>query len=380
MSKERLRRLTNTLLPYFESILPRTNASQTFTIVDPETHLPATCCTQSQVAAFLALDRSINGGQGAATATLLAEDVRRRQNSDGSFSSNYNQAIGSQGLRDIAEIGASATALFNLSLSLDLECAKESLNAAAEYLLTQVAVENKGAIYKNAQARHVDILNGDIYAANTLSRAYQLTGTEEFLKQVIEIVDHVERRFGAWRPGWWPYSEDWDGMPTTGASVAYQATIVGFGMPICEVLPPFRAREWRSLLARALDTVCFQLPIGPNDDSEAPTWSRDWSNVWEIPLAFSRMSHTVTGQKFLRTRFEQLDANIASSGINAFRPRLAVNPGRTAVTTLFRKTATFAGILADIYFTALNSDEVHEIPWPPVGASNLSRHYRPREY
>ena len=354
VGEDRLRRIMGTLGPYFESLLEEGQGVGTYTIVDPDTGLPGTCCTQSQVAAFFALDHAIGGGQGDITASMLVRDVRGRQNADGSFSSNYNRAVGSDELKDVAEVGAAATALFHLYQNLGLEDAKEALTAAAEYLLTQVATENQGAVYKSAQAKHVDVLNGDIYAANTLARAFELTGSDRFLRKTIDIVDHVQGRFGAWRPGWWPYCETWDGKPAIGASLAYQATIVGFGMPICDVLPGDQARRWSELLGAALETVETQLPIGPTDDTEAPAWSRDWPNVWEIPLAFSRFPERSIARQNLTTRFEQLDASIKSSGINAFRPQSAHNPGKTPVTTLYRKAATFAGFLSDVCLPAAN--------------------------
>lgn len=346
----------STLGLYFESLLFRGNAAGTYTIIDPDTKLPSTCCTQSQVAAFFALNHAMNGGHGDTTASMLVKDVRARQNADGSFSSHYNLVIGSRETSDIAEVGAAATALYYLHQTLGIDHAKEALMAASDYLLTQVAAENPGAVYKNAQAKHVDVLNGDIYAANTLARAYELTADDPFLQKTIDIVDHIQRRFGVWQPGWWPYCETWDGNPAIGASLAYQATIIGFGLPICDVLSDDRAREWSELLAAALRTVQIQLPFGPTEESEAPTWSRDWTNVWEIPLAFSRFPDQADAQHYLSTRFEQLDTDIKYSGINAFRPQIMQNPGRTPVTTLYRKAATFAGFLTDFYFTSAKQE------------------------
>ncbi|MGJ3189225.1 hypothetical protein [Paenarthrobacter sp. FR1] len=255
-------------------------------------------------------------------------------------------------LQDIAEIGASANALFSLYHSMGIESAKDALVAAAEFLLTQVAVENSGAIYKSAQARHVDILNGDIYAALTLSRAFEVTGDARFLQQAGLIVDHVEARFGAWRTGWWPYAEKWDGTMAVGASVAYQATIIAFGMPISRVLAADRATEWEAVLATALNTVAEQLPIGPTDETEAPSWSRDWANVWEIPLAFSKFPELGDTKNYLQGRLHDVDRGIQASGIEALRPKALQNAGRTPVTSLYRKAATFAGFLSDVYMTS----------------------------
>ncbi|MGO4436063.1 hypothetical protein AB4Y88_23135, partial [Paenarthrobacter sp. RAF9] len=168
---ESLRRIIGPLVDYFDSLRASTDASNTYMIIDPDTGLPATCCTQIQVAALFALDHLLNDNGNDRVAELLTDNVRRRQNPNGSFSSSYNQPVDSPDLQDIAEIGASANALFYIHQITNSAAAKDSLLAAAEYVLTQVSVENPGAIYKSSQARHVDILNGDIYAALTLSRS-----------------------------------------------------------------------------------------------------------------------------------------------------------------------------------------------------------------
>lgn len=71
--------------------------------------------------------------------------------------------------------------------------------------MTQVAEEQRGAVYKNTQAKQHDVLNCDIYAAHTLGRAYQVNGHASYRAKVIDIVRHITRRFGVHSPGWWPY-------------------------------------------------------------------------------------------------------------------------------------------------------------------------------
>ncbi|MFK0039344.1 hypothetical protein ACIQTW_05840 [Paenarthrobacter sp. NPDC090517] len=281
-------------------------------------------------------------------AELLTDNVRQRQNPNGSFSSSYNQPVESPDLQDIAEIGASANALFYLYQITNSEAARDTLLAAAEYVLTQVATENPGAIYKSSMAKHVDILNGDVYAALTLSRAFELTGDERFLRQTRLVVNHVQSRFGAWSEGWWPYAETWDGKVAVGASLAYQATIIAFGMPIGRTLEPGDRSEWSATLSTALKTVARILPQGPSDESEAPSWSRDWANVWEIPLAFAQFPYSPYAQDYVRNRLLAVERGVELAGVESLRPKPLQNNGRTPVTSLYRKAATFAGFLSDI--------------------------------
>lgn len=345
---ESLRRIVEPLVTYFDSLRTPIDESNSYMIIDPDTGLPATCCTQIQVAALFALDHLLNDNQNDRVAELLTDDVRQRQNSNGSFSSSYNQPFDSPSLQDIAEIGASANALYYLYQMTNNAAAKDTLIAAAEYVLSQVALENPGAIYKSSQARHVDILNGDVYAALTLSRAFELTGDDRFLRQTRLVVEHVKSRFGAWSEGWWPYAETWDGQVAVGASLAYQATIIGFGMPIGRSLEPGLRAEWSTILSTALKTVAQKLPQGPSDESEAPSWSRDWGNVWEIPLAFAQFPYSPYAQDYVRKRLLAVERGIELVGIETLRPKPLQNNGRTPITSLYRKAATFAGFLSDI--------------------------------
>ncbi|WP_155854056.1 hypothetical protein [Paenarthrobacter nicotinovorans] len=345
---ESLRRIVGPLVTYFDSLRAPINESNSYLIIDPDTGLHATCCTQIQVAALFALDSLLNNNDNDRVAQLLTGNVRQRQNSNGSFSSSYNQPLDAPDLQDIAEIGASANALYYLYQMTNSAEARDTLLAAAEYILSQVALENPGAIYKSSQARHVDVLNGDVYAALTLSRAFELSGDNRFLFQTKLVVEHVRSRFGVENDGWWPYAETWDGKVAVGASLAYQATIIGFGMPIGRSLEPELRAEWSSTLSTALKTVAQKLPLGPSDESEAPSWSRDWGNVWEIPLAFAQFPYSPYAQEYVRKRLLAVERDIELAGIEALRPKPLQNNGRTPVTSLYRKAATFAGFLVDI--------------------------------
>ncbi|MFF1831757.1 hypothetical protein [Paenarthrobacter sp. NPDC058040] len=346
---ESLRRIVAPLVAYFDSLRAPVDDSNSYMIVDPDTGLPATCCTQIQVAALFALDHLLNDNRNDRVALLLAENVRRRQNPNGSFSSSYNQPVDSPDLQDIAEIGAAANALYYVHQITNSLAAKDALIANAGYVLTQVSLENPGAIYKSSQARHVDVLNGDVYASLTLSRAFELTGDDRFLHQIRLVVDHIKNRFGEWNEGWWPYAETWDGKVAVGPSLAYQATIIAFGMPIGRTLDPGLRAEWSNILSTALKTVAKNLPEGPTDDSEAPSWSRDWANVWEIPLAFAQFPYSPYAQDYVRKRLLGVEQGITEAGVETLRPRPLQNNGRTPVTSLYRKAATFAGFLSDIH-------------------------------
>ncbi|MEI2278557.1 hypothetical protein OHC50_13905 [Paenarthrobacter ilicis] len=345
---ESLRQIVGPLVSYFESLQVQLGDSSAIMILDPDTQLPATCCTQIQVAALYALDHLLNDNGNDVVATALTESVRERQNHNGSFSSSYNQPVDAPDLQDIAEVGASANALYYLCRGNRSQTAKDILVATADFVLTQVSLENPGAIYKSSQARHVDILNGDVYAALTLSRAFELTGDPRYIHQIENIVEHVQTRFGVWHEGWWPYAETWEGAVAVGPSLAYQATIIAFGMPIVRALDPNLRTEWAALLAKALKTVAHELPFGPTDESEAPSWSRDWANVWEIPLAFAQFPYSPYAQEHVRRRLLDVEEGFKRVGIETLRPHPMQHSGRTPVTSLYRKAATFSGFLVEV--------------------------------
>ncbi|MFT4416467.1 hypothetical protein ACLM5H_21625 [Fredinandcohnia humi] len=337
--------ITKQLRGYFDSLLVR-NEGGSFTLYDDELHDFASCCTVGEVAALYLLDYLHHGGEGLQIAQDLAKDVYSRQLENGAFGQPYFVKKGEQSTVDIAEIGAVANSLYHNYLITKSDYAKETLLRSAAYLLTQISVENPGAVYKNPQATSHDVLNGDIYAAHAWSRAYDLTKKKIYLEKMNDVIDHVLNRFGKHSPGWWPYTENWDGSIGMGNSVSYQGTIIAFAHTCKSMLQMDQQEKWDNAEKMALDTMVKAMEEGPNDENEAPWWCRDWKNTWEIYLAFSRRKEE-TYQKKVFNRLHQINQDFIESGIEVFRPKtIQTDPERTPVTTTFRKAATFAGIFS----------------------------------
>lgn len=343
---EHVTSLAPKLKSYMDGLLRRDEAGHLY-MLDDELGDKASCCTTAETACLYALSGTLSGDAAdTGIAAELIDDVLRRQLPSGAFGQPYYVKKGESGTVDIAEIGASANSLYHVYKATNNESAKTSLTRSADYLLTQVAEENPGAVYKNPNARMHDVLNGDIYAAHTLGRAYELTGNPVYLQQIERTVAHVADRFGKHSPGWWPYTELWDGAVGMGNSVAYQATIIAFAAPLLPLLSePLRAR-WKQIEEEAVQVILRSLREGPNDDNEAPWWCRDWPNVPEIVLALSRMPHLEEAQAYVQGRLQEIADGMARDGIAYFRPKVKHDdPERSPVTTTFRKAATFAALL-----------------------------------
>ncbi|GAB2694501.1 hypothetical protein ACFQWB_11920 [Paenibacillus thermoaerophilus] len=340
--------LVRTLKPYFAERLER-QADGSLGIRDDELGALASCCTTGQVAAFFVLDYRLHGGDGLEAASGLAANVLRRQRPDGAFGQPYYVKRGDPETVDIAEIGAVANSLYLLHRHAGSEDAKESLIRSAEYLLTEVAAENPGAVYKNPNARHHDVLNGDMYAAHTFARAYELNGDSRFLEQTVRVFRHLIERFGKHEPDWWPYIENWDGSVAMGNSVAYQGIIVAFAHTALPLLPQELRSRWQETAEAAVRRMLASMKEGPHDGNEAPWWCRDWSNVWEIDLAFARYAHIAEAREYAEGRLKALNERLSAEGWSVFTPKgLQHDPERAPVSTTFRKAATFAGILSSM--------------------------------
>ena len=345
--RERISSVVKTLKPYFDSLLREDDDTGHLYLQDDELGGRASCCTQGEVACFHILDWTLNGGSGRETAARLIEDVARRQLPQGAFAQPYYVKKGAEGTIDIAEIGAVADSLYHVFRATGSEAARESLAKAADYLLTQVAAENPGAVYKNPSAKGHDVLNGDMYAAHTWGRAWELTGRDEYLRRAEAVFEHLADRFGKHSPGWWPYTENWDGSVGMGNSVAYQGTIVGFAHTVVPLLPDALRERWGKVARDAVDTMLEAMERGPDDENEAPWWCRDWGNAWEIYLAFSRFPDHPAARARLDERLRDIEEQLRTDGLAVFRPRVKTDdPERTPVTTTFRKAATFAGIVS----------------------------------
>lgn len=338
--------MVRSLRPDFDRLLLEDPKTCRISLYDNELQDVASCCTQGEVACFFLLDYVLHGGDGKIIAGRLIEDVASRQLTEGGFEQPYYVKRGEPFKVDIAEIGAVANSLHHLHVHCDSLPARQSLVKAADYLLTQVAKENPGAIYKNCDATE-DVLNGDIYAAHTLGRAYEVMKLQIYLSQCVKIIEHVLTRFGRHTPGWWPYTEKWDGTIGLGNSVSYQATIVAFAHTCIPFLPSPIREHWQEVSHEAMTTVLQALQGKPNDDVEAPWWARDWEHKWEIYLALWRQRNRQEARDIVMNRIRAVANDVTDQGIHYFCPQLQLTDSdRSPVTTTFRRAATFAGIIS----------------------------------
>ncbi|BFH66864.1 MAG: hypothetical protein E6230_02780 [Paenibacillus dendritiformis] len=345
-------RLDPHLKLYFDGLLRREENSGALYILDDELGDRASCCTTAAVASFYAQDWLLRGGDGADIARELAKDVRRRQLPGGGYSQPYYVKQGEEPPIDIAEVGAAADSLYYVYRTTGSPEAKQSLVRSAEYLLTQVAKQNPGVVLKRP-GEDFDVLNGDMYAAHTFGRAYELTGEAVFLQKVEDVFVHLMNRFGRHAAGWWPYIERWDGSVVMGNSVLYQATIVGLGATVAPLLPAERRAAWSRVSEEAVDTMIEAIRQPPSEETEAPWWTRDWTLGWELYMALWRCGTRPEIRELGRKRFAEVADDVSARGMALFRPNIRhEEPDRTPVTTTFRKAAGFAGTMAALAFEA----------------------------
>ncbi|HHW56103.1 MAG TPA: hypothetical protein GXX15_00220 [Clostridia bacterium] len=335
---------------YFNSLLREEDGEKVY-IYDEELKDIASGCTMGQVAGFYVFLNKIEKNDGLLNiAKGLVKTVNEIQLKDGGFSQPYFAKKGEPPVVDIAEIGAVANSLYHIFCATKSVYAYDTLIKAADYLLTQVAKENPGAVYKRPQASS-DVLNGDIYAAHAWCRAYQLSKKETYLQKVHDVIQHVASRFSKHEEGWWPYSETWGGDIEVGNSVSYQGTIVGFADICLPLLSETLRDNWLKIRYKAVETMLKAMKEGPNERTEVTWWSRDWENTWEIYLAFWRCRNEIKEAKeVVLGRFNKLREEVEKRKIEVFSPHIAISdPDRTPVSTTFRKAATFAGILSYMF-------------------------------
>ncbi|RAV19787.1 hypothetical protein [Paenibacillus contaminans] len=344
---EQIAAIAAKLKPYFEQLIQEDPVSGGITVWDEELGDRASCCTIGQAACFFAMDGWLNGGDGYDIAKRLAANVEARQLPSGAFGQPFYVKKGEPQTVDIAEIGAVANGLYHVYRLTGSMDAKRSLLRAADYLLTQVAKENPGAVYKRPDAQNHDVLNGDMYAAHAWGRAYELSGNAIYLQHAERTFAHLADRFGRNNPGWWPYTEYWDGTVGMGNSVGYQATIVAFGASAVKLLPPELAGQWAHVADMAVRTILDAMKGEPNDDNEAPWWGRDWNSVWEICIAYAQYPDIPEGAAHVEDRLRAVAARLEHEGLGLFRSKVkSDDPGRSPVTTTFRKAAGFAATVS----------------------------------
>ncbi|MBB6735166.1 hypothetical protein [Cohnella zeiphila] len=338
------------LKPYFDSLLRQDPQTGERYIYDDELGDRASCCTTGAAASFYAWAGKRNGSDdGLNVARELVREAARRQLPGGGFGQPFYVKKGEPDTVDIAEVGAIADSLYHVHRATGSEEAKASLIRSADYLLTQVSPRNPAAILKRP-GEDFDVLNGDMYAAHTFGRAYELSGNPVYLEKVRQIFVHLADRFGKNEPGWWPYIENWDGSVFMGNSVLYQATIVGLAHSALPLLDEELQIRWERVAEEAMNTMLQAIRQPPSEATEAPWWSRDWSNGWELYLCFCRSSAPEV-RKLGEDRFAEAAAELAEQGVARFRPKIGNPvPDRTPVTTTFRKAAGFASLFANLAF------------------------------
>lgn len=334
--------------PYFDGLLRSDSETGKLFLFDDELDNLASCCTTGAAAVFYAWEGRRNAsGASMAIALALAEEVRRRQLASGGFGQPFYIQKGEPDIVDIAEVGATADSLYHLHRVAGSEAARESLIRSAEYLLTQVAPQHPAVILKRP-GEDFDVLNGDMYAAHTFSRAYALSGNPVYLEKVRQIFVHLADRFGRNEAGWWPYIENWDGSVVMGNSVAYQATILELAHSSLPLLDEALRKRWNDVAAEAMETILRAMKEPPTEETEAPWWARDWDNSWEINLALWHCGGPDVKQ-IAKNRFAETVDRLAEQGIAVFKPAIVNDvPDRSPVTTTFRKTAGFAGMIANM--------------------------------
>lgn len=347
MLKRIVSSIVHKLRPYFDRLLEEM-PDGSLSLYDTELARAASCCTTGEAAAFYVLDQVLHGGDGLVVARRLAQDVARRQLPDGAFGQPFYVKKGEPDTVDLAEVGAVANSLYWVHRTAGSGEAKESLLRSARYLLTQAVPLHPGAFYKNSNALGHDVLNGDMYAAHSLARAFELTQKEEYRRATVSVFEHLISRFGQHEQGWWPYTELWDGRVGMGNSVSYQAIIVGFAVTAMRILPEPLQAEWERTAGQAAKVILRELQAGPGEGNEAPWWCRNWTQVWEIDLALSRFPHLPGAKEYVSKRLEWAEERLEREGTGLFTPAAAVEApaDRSPVSTTFRKAATFAGVLA----------------------------------
>ncbi|KKO54175.1 hypothetical protein [Paenibacillus sp. DMB20] len=344
--KELASRITKQIKPYFDGLLRLDETTNKVYLCDDELGDRASCCTTAAIAAFYALDHLLHGGDGNEIARHLAEDVRNRQLPSGGYTQPYYVKQGEEPPIDIAEVGAAADTLYHVHKATGSSHAKASLIHSAEYLLTQVSRHNPGVVMKRP-GEDFDVLNGDMYAAHTFGRAYELSGDPVYLEKVRDVFAHLTERFGKNTPGWWPYIERLDGSVQMGNSVLYQATIVGLARTAVPLLPASMRDEWTAVSREAVETMVNAMASPPSEETEAPWWTRDWSLGWELYMALWRVSEVPEIREKGRRRFFEAAEDLKERGMEMFKPKVRhEEPDRTPVTTTFRKAAGFAGTIA----------------------------------
>lgn len=326
----------------------REDENQNLALFDSELGDYASECSTLQVAAFFAyLHHEGIAPLGGVQARGLMVDVFQRRSNDDWFSIPYNAPIGTAGPRDLAEFGAAAQSVSYLAETLEQSAGGFLLAEMAHKLEVFEVAELIGAYRKNDSASTFDVLNGDLYAALVLGLAYSATGITSFHFKMCAVIRHLISRFNL-STNQWPYSELWNGDQYVGMSVAYQATISGWGRNLLPILPTGLAAEWRSVLEKAENEIVEQINTGRSDTNEMTTWVNPWDQVWEIWQSLHWVDNSDSASSWINKNIVDIDHSLRLHGIECMADSRPKRPQRTILGSTLRKTANFISIYQNI--------------------------------
>lgn len=344
------RELFKVFCPYFDKQI--VTSQNGFDLIDSELGEMASACTTLEAA--LALFCAEIFFEATSNYQLISRDLvkkaLKRQHSDGALGQPFYVIRGNKQTKDIAEIGASADALYYLYRYANADAAKDILIGTAKFLMQMQHPFVAGVYYKRVDAKEHDVLNGDAYAGAALMRTYQVTNDIIYHDLAADVAKHLITRFGVHSKDWWPYAEYFDGSISVGNSLGYQATIVAFGHDILSGLKDsVLAREFSQVLEqgmlKVLDCIEKDLPL---KEVEPVWWAGSWNRCPEVLLALIKERRLEKARQYALLQLREIVKEVLAQGIDYFKPpkKEEADPNRTPVTTTFRKVATLAGILS----------------------------------
>lgn len=313
-----------------------------FNFVEADFGTKAGFTTQLMGASYLWF-RAANGVQ-KSVAKELAMSATLLQHPSGGAIQPYNASAKDEPLIDIVEFAAVAGNLAYLARETGDISLYDCLVSGSNYLLGERIEDTPGAILKNRNTVAHDVINASAYAANAWAHTFDLTQDQIYLDAMIESVKHVISRWSASEAGWWNYAETWDKRVLLGRSVSYQASILALIGEVQQFLPDNISKTWDAIRDSADSALVAALSEIEHGDFEAPTWSRDWANVFEIDWFLNRFSSMDTGNCLAKIRLQELSQDL-ELGIRCWTVRHPAvdTPQRTPVSTEFRKIANLSG-------------------------------------
>ena len=323
-----------------------------FDIKDSELGEMASACTTLEAALSLVVDHryfQVNE-KNEVYARDLVKAALKRQHVDGALGQPFYILPNQPETKDIAEVGASADALYYLYRYANAKEAKDVLLGTARFLLAMKHPLVPGVYYKRPDAKEHDVLNGDVYAGASLMRTYQVTGDKVYHELALEVAKHIMNRFGVHTSGWWPYAEKFDGSISVGNSLSYQATIVAFGHDILAGLEDKALQnEFAYVLDCGMEKIleCIEKDL-PLKEVEPVWWASTWNRCPEVLLALVKERHLDKARKYALIQLEELISGAVKDGISYFTPpkKAEADEKRTPVSTTFRKATTLSGIIS----------------------------------